>query len=95
MLPERISNNLCSLREGEDKACLCVKMIFNARGEKTRHEFSRGLMRSRARLSYVQAQAAIEGQTDKATAAIVETVLRPLWRVYGALVWRATYFPYP
>ena len=85
MLPERISNNLCSLREGEDKACLCVTMVFNARGDKTGHEFSRGLMRSNAQLSYVQAQAAIEGQTDVTTAPIVETVLQPLWQAYGAL----------
>jgi len=85
MLPERISNNLCSLREGEDKACLCVTMVFNASGDKTGHEFSRGLMRSSARLSYTQAQAAIDGQADKTTAPIVETVLQPLWQAYGAL----------
>jgi len=85
MLPERISNNLCSLREGEDKACLCVTMVFNAGGDKTGHEFSRGLMRSSARLSYAQAQAAIDGQTDETTTPIVETVLQPLWRAYGAL----------
>ncbi len=85
MLPERISNNLCSLREGEDKACLCVTMLFNAGGDKTGHEFSRGLMRSSARLSYAQAQAAIDGQTDETTTPIVETVLQPLWRAYGAL----------
>jgi ribonuclease R len=42
-------------------------------------------MRSSAQLSYVQAQAAIEGQTDVTTAPIVETVLQPLWQVYGAL----------
>ncbi len=85
MLPERISNNLCSLREGEDKACLCVRMVFNAVGEKTRHEFTRGLMRSRAKLSYAQAQGAIEGQADEATAPLLETVLKPLWQAYGAL----------
>lgn len=86
MLPERISNNLCSLREGEDKACLCVEMTFNSKGEKTGHEFSRSLMRSRAKLSYVQAQAAVEGQTDNTTAPIAETVLKPLWKAYSTLV---------
>jgi ribonuclease R len=86
MLPERISNNLCSLREGEDKACLCVKMLFNARGEKTGHEFSRGLMRSRAKLSYDQAQSAIDGHSDETTSPILESILKPLWQAYGALV---------
>jgi ribonuclease R len=86
MLPERISNNLCSLREGEDKACLCVKMLFNARGEKTGHEFSRGLMRSRAKLSYDQAQSAIDGHSDETTSPILESILKPLWQAYSALV---------
>ena len=31
MLPERLSNDLCSLREGEDRACLAVRMVFDAR----------------------------------------------------------------
>ena len=36
MLPERISNDLCSLREGEDRPALAVRMIFAADGRKTR-----------------------------------------------------------
>lgn len=85
MLPERISNNLCSLREGEDKACLCVKMVFDARGKKTGHAFMRGIMRSRARLSYAQAQAAIDGQPDDVTAPILQSLIKPLWEAYAAL----------
>ena len=37
MLPERISNDLCSLREGEDRPALAVRMIFSADGRKLRH----------------------------------------------------------
>jgi len=85
MLPERISNNLCSLREGEDKACLCVKMVFDAKGVKSGHTFMRGIMRSRARLSYAQAQAAIDGQTDDTTGPILQTLIKPLWSAYAAL----------
>ena len=36
MLPERISNDLCSLREGEDRPALAVRMRFDAEGRKTR-----------------------------------------------------------
>lgn len=85
MLPERISNDLCSLREGEARPCLAVRMIFDANGRKRGHRFARGLMRSAAKLSYAQAQAAIEGAPDGTTAPLLEPVLRPLWGAYAAL----------
>ena len=58
MLPETLSNGLCSLREGENRACLAVRMVFDARGRKVAHKFVRGLMRSAAKLSYEEAPAA-------------------------------------
>ena len=61
MLPERLSNGLCSLRQGENRACMAVRMVFDAKGRKTGHKFTRGLMRSAAKLAYEQAQAAIAG----------------------------------
>ncbi|HDL16684.1 MAG TPA: VacB/RNase II family 3'-5' exoribonuclease, partial [Rhizobiales bacterium] len=85
MLPERISSDLCSLREGVDRACLCVRMVFDASGAKISHRFSRGIMRSRARLNYAQAQAAIDGKPDEATSPILENILRPLWQAYAVL----------
>ncbi len=85
MLPERISNNLCSLREGEDKACLCVKMVFDAKGVKQSHEFMRGIMRSTAKLSYAQAQAAMDGQVDDTTGPILKTLIKPLWAAYTVM----------
>src|SRR5690606_11413744 len=51
MLPETLSNDLCSLRPEEDRACLAVRMRFSRDGRKTGHEFVRGLMRSAARLT--------------------------------------------
>ncbi len=36
MLPERISNDLCSLKEAEERACLVVRMVFDKHGNKTR-----------------------------------------------------------
>lgn len=85
MLPERISNDLCSLREQEDRSCLCVRMTFDGDGIKTGHQFMRGIMRSRAKLSYTQAQAAIDGSPDEKTAPLIDSVLKPLWEAYGAL----------
>jgi ribonuclease R len=85
MLPERISNDLCSLREGELRPCLAVRMIFDAEGQKRKHSFIRGLMRSAAKLSYQQAQAAIDGKPDDKTGPLLEPILKPLWAAYACL----------
>jgi ribonuclease R len=85
MLPERISNDLCSLREGENRPSLAVRMQFDAQGRKIAHSFHRVLFRSAAKLSYQQAQAAIDGKPDDKTGPILETILRPLWAAYGAM----------
>jgi ribonuclease R len=60
MLPEALSNGWCSLRPEEDRGCLFVDMRIDASGAKTGHRFGRGLMRSAARLTYEQVQAAHE-----------------------------------
>ncbi len=86
MLPERISNDLCSLRPDEDRAALAVRMIIDADGRKRRHTFHRVMMRSAARLSYERAQFAIGGRTDELTAPLLEPVLEPLYAAYRALV---------
>ncbi|TGV78444.1 RNB domain-containing ribonuclease, partial [Mesorhizobium sp. M2D.F.Ca.ET.145.01.1.1] len=52
MLPERISNDLCSLREGQDRPALAVRMTFSADGRKIRHSFHRVMMKSAAKLAY-------------------------------------------
>ena len=86
MLPERISNELCSLTENDPRACLAVRMIFDKDGRKLSHRFFRALMRSAASLTYEQAQAAIDGRLDETTGPLLETVLRPLWGAYASLV---------
>ncbi len=85
MLPERISNDLCSLRPGEDRAALAVRLVVGADGRKRSHSFHRVLMRSAGRLNYVQAQAAIDGWPDEATGPLLATVLEPLYLAYRAL----------
>ena len=82
MLPERLSAGLCSLVEGEDRATFAVRMVFDRTGRKIGHRFMRGLMRSAAKLSYEQAQAAIDGTPDDQTGPLLEPILRPLWAAY-------------
>jgi ribonuclease R len=82
MLPEKLSGDLCSLRPGQDRPALAVRMVIGADGRKKRHSFHRILMRSRARLHYVQAQAAIEGRTDSTTERLMDEILSPLYDAY-------------
>ena len=86
MLPELISNDLCSLKEGELRPCLAVRMIFDKHGKKRAHTFTRALMRSAAKLSYQQAQAAIDGEAEAGPAADVrDSILKPLWAAWTAM----------
>ncbi|WP_312783678.1 ribonuclease R [Brevundimonas sp.] len=86
MLPEVLSNGLCSLKQGENRACMAVRMIFDKDGKKTGHKFMRGLMRSQAKLSYEQAQSAIDGQQDDVTGPIMDAILYPLWNAYSTML---------
>jgi ribonuclease R len=56
MLPERLSNGLCSLVPSEDRYCLAVHIWINSTGEIKKYEFVRGIMRSVARLTYEQVE---------------------------------------
>ncbi len=85
MLPERISNDLCSLRPREDRAALAVRMLIGADGRKRSHSFHRIMMRSAAKLSYEQAQLAVGGRPDEDTETVVEPMLKPLYAAYEAL----------
>ena len=84
MLPDVLSGDLCSLHQHVDRACLAVRMVIDAMGQKLRHSFVRGLMRSRGALSYRQVQDAQEGNPDAATAGLLN-IIHPLYGAYEAL----------
>jgi ribonuclease R len=86
MLPERISNDLCSLRPNEDRPALAVRMVFGADGRKRSHSFHRILMRSAAKLHYEQAQLAVTGRPDEDVEALVGPVLEPLYAAYRCVL---------
>jgi ribonuclease R len=88
MLPERISNDLCSLKPHEPRGAIAVRMVIGADGHKRSHTFHRILMRSAAKLSYAQAQAARDGRPDDTTGPLLESIIAPLYTAY-ALVKRA------
>ena len=85
MLPEALSNNLCSLVPGQPRPCLAVHMWIGGDGALHRHRFLRGLMRSAARLTYEQVQSARDGYPDDTTGPLAETIIAPLYGVFEAL----------
>lgn len=60
MLPERLSNGLCSLRPQEEKLCFSVIFTLNDQAEIKKSHIARTVIKSDSRLSYEDAQAVIE-----------------------------------
>jgi ribonuclease R len=85
MLPERISNDLCSLRPNEDRPALAARIVVAADGHKLSHGFHRVMMRSAAKLAYEQTQALIDHGPDEAMGPLHAAVLVPLYEAYAAL----------
>ena len=85
MLPERISNDLCSLVPGQPRGALAVRMVIGNDGRKRSHSFHRILMRSAAKLHYAQAQAAIDGRPDDTTGPLLVPILKPLYDAYAVV----------
>ena len=94
MLPDRLSGDLCSLHEGVPRACLAVRMVLDAQGNKKSHSFIRGLMQSHASLNYAEVQAAQDGQPNEKCAPLMDDVIVPLYAAYrSAKLARATRQP--
>jgi ribonuclease R len=85
MLPEELSADLCSLKEGVDRPCLVARMVFDKHGHKKSHTFLRAVMRSAARLTYAQAQAAFDGKPHESMTATVKKTLADVWAAYQSL----------
>ena len=85
MLPEALSNDLCSLRPHEDRAALAAHLWIDGDGRIQRHRFERVLMRSAARLTYEQVQSAIDGWPDAVTGPLLGPVIEPLHGAYRVL----------
>lgn len=93
MLPEKLCNDLCSLRPNEPRACLAVHMWIDNNGELQKYKFIRGLMQSHARLTYEQVQQAFDAHQsgtsnatpDNPACHLLHDVIAPLYTAYHAL----------
>ncbi len=85
MLPEELSNGVCSLNPGVDRACLAFDMTVDRDGVLQTFRLQRGVMKSAARLTYEQVQAAQDGNPDAVTAPLLDNVIHPLYAAYEML----------
>jgi len=87
VLPEALSNGLCSLKPDEDRLCLVCDMSVDDEGKVTRSRFEAAVMRSQARLTYQQVWDWIVSGTDEIRpgAAAISASLRDLYGLYKAL----------
>ena len=86
MLPEALSNGMCSLRPDEDRACLAVQIIIDNKGKKLSHKFFRGLMRSKARVTYEDLQSIFESKEKvRDSESFIARLAVPLYGAFNAL----------
>ena len=78
MLPEVLSADVCSLREGEDRAAMACRFRIDASGTVTDFRFTRAIVRIHHNIAYEDAQAAIDGGD-------APDYLRHLWQAWRAL----------
>ena len=86
MLPEKLSNNLCSLRPDLDRACLSVEIILDKNGIKKSHVFFQSIIKSAKRLTYEEVEEVITKKNvissfDKD----ISKVINNLYQVYKLL----------
>ena len=85
MLPEVLSNGLCSLNPKVDRLCLACDMRVSAAGKVTRSTFVEAVMRSKARLTYTAVNNFLEGQSQRAVPRPLHGAIRNLHALYRAL----------
>ena len=85
MLPEVLSNGLCSLNPKVDRLCMVCEMRVSGQGRVTRSRFYEAVMRSKARLTYSQVSAFLEGAKSSAVPKDLRPSIRELHNLYQAL----------
>ncbi len=84
MLPERLSNDLCSLRPDEDRPVVAARIVVDREGRKLRHRFVRATIRSCRRFTYEDIQA-IADRKRREPEWLEKRVVEPLYGAYRAL----------
>lgn len=88
MLPEELSNGLCSLNPDVDRLCMVCDMRISARGDIKKYEFYAAVMHSKARLTYTRVAAALSDAKGEEAAKLADLMphLQQLEQVFRALL---------
>ncbi|MFV0627451.1 MAG: ribonuclease R family protein [Alphaproteobacteria bacterium] len=84
MLPEILSNDLCSLRPKEERASLVCEMKIDNAGKIINYTFKRAVIKSAVRLTYKEVQEAIEGKYSANIMDVFKTCVQPVYEAYFA-----------
>ncbi|GLR48700.1 ribonuclease R [Sphingomonas astaxanthinifaciens] len=84
MLPHELSSDICSLKQGVDRAALACHLVVAPDGRLASWRFTRAVIRVAANIAYEDAQAAIDGKGG-VEPDLVEQALKPLWDCWRAL----------
>jgi ribonuclease R len=84
MLPEVLSNGLCSLNPKVDRLCMVCDMRIDSSGKVTKSTFVEAVMRSSARLTYEQVSAFLTGESTKDVPKPLHGAIRNLHGLYKA-----------
>jgi ribonuclease R len=93
MLPEALSADICSLKEGQDRAAMVCHLTVKASGTVSAWRFTRAVVRIAANIAYEDAQAAIDASSSPSppeggegfSGTLTETALKPLWACWALL----------
>lgn len=83
MLPEQLSNGLCSLRPDEDRLAFSVFIVFDEHGRHVARRFAKTWIRSRLRLTYEQAFEILRGGAPSGIAGLTEEAARVIRQIGG------------
>ena len=82
MLPEALSTDVCSLKQGVDRAALVCHVTINATGQVIASRFTRAIVKLAGNIAYEDAQAAMDGKLDHP---LKSSALEPLWACWKLL----------
>ena len=85
MLPEELSADICSLKQGQARAAMACHLHVGKDGQLKSWKFTRAKICVAANIAYEDAQAAIDGTPGLVDPQIVEKALKPLWDCWKAL----------
>ncbi|MDL2311165.1 ribonuclease R, partial [Peptostreptococcaceae bacterium OttesenSCG-928-C18] len=85
MLPEELSNGICSLNPKEDRLCITTKMVINQKGKVKDYKFYESVINSNLRLVYTNVSDILEGKEDVYNNSILNEKLKIMEELFEIL----------